>query len=276
VALDHIGLRIFSSPLAIYAGPSQQELVPANLENHLTGVVIAANALFLQTIFVGTAGTNDSLWSLTNEFWYYICFPALLLSFSKENPPWKRCGYLLLAVSILLMVGRSIGLLFPVWILGALICVPQISIPRRRLRLISVVIGSFFPVLLILVRRAPLPIYAAEWIVALYSSLLIFLLVHQTQPARRGLYQKVASFTSRISYTLYLVHLPLAVILCACVNTPWHRWSKSPQHLAMFVLLNASLVLIAYVFYLTFEANTERVRRALTSRSVREWRLPNS
>jgi peptidoglycan/LPS O-acetylase OafA/YrhL len=65
---------------------------------------------------------------------------------------------------------------------------------------------------------------------------------------------------------LYLVHLPLAVFLCACINTPWRHWDKSPSHLALFLLLNIVLVFFSYAFYLLFEANTDRIRRMLFSR----------
>ena len=34
------------------------------------------NAFFLQTILVPCFGTNGPLWSLANEFWYYLLFPS--------------------------------------------------------------------------------------------------------------------------------------------------------------------------------------------------------
>src|SRR5208282_1344582 len=88
-------------------------------------------------------------------------------------------------------------------------------------------------------------------------------------------YQSIAGFFSRISYTLYLVHLPLAILLCACINNPWHRWNTSAKNLAVYLGMNAGIVLFSYLFYLAFEANTDKVRRILTRRWINGRHLPN-
>lgn len=42
--------------------------------------------MFLQTRFTPVFGSNGPLWSLFNEFWYYVLFPALGLSTSVYSP----------------------------------------------------------------------------------------------------------------------------------------------------------------------------------------------
>jgi peptidoglycan/LPS O-acetylase OafA/YrhL len=84
VALDFAGLYLRPSPTSIYAGPPGQTLLH-DVADRLTLPVIAGNAVFLQGARVRTAGTNVSLWSLTNEFWYYIAFQVLLLALSKKK-----------------------------------------------------------------------------------------------------------------------------------------------------------------------------------------------
>ena len=101
------------------------------------------------------------------------------------------------------------------------------------------------------------------------SPALLYLLLHRTEQAEASIYKNTADFFSRISYTLYLVHLPLAVFLCACINTPWHHWDKSP-HICDVRLLNVTLVAFSYAFYLLFEANTDRIRHALFYRRIPE------
>lgn len=269
VALDLTGLHFFSNPGSIYTAPHQQAVVH-DVASQLSARVIAENALFLQGILVGPAGSNDSLWSLANEFWYYIAFPVLLLALIKNQNALLRCIYLVLFLGITLLVGKTICLLFFVWVLGALLSVVPLMIPRRAARVLSFAMAFLLPVIFVAVRRAALPLYRAQWVVALFSALAIYVFLHQTEKARNGIYRSMAGFFSRISYTLYVVHLPLAVLLCACINHPWHRWEKSPKNVAVYLAMNAGIVLFSYFFYLAFEVNTGKVRSALFSRSMKE------
>jgi peptidoglycan/LPS O-acetylase OafA/YrhL len=275
VALDFAGLHLYPSPTSIYAGPPQQSVVH-DVAEHLRLSVIAGNAIFLQGSRVSTAGSNDSLWSLSNEFWYYIAFPAVLLAFRKNQAPWLRGVYLLFFAAIALLVGKNISILFFIWVLGALVSVIPLRVPRSAAKIIGSTLAILIPVVFVVVRRAHLPYLAAQWIVASYFAFVLYLLLHQTQRAGEGIYANIARFFSRISYTLYLVHLPLAIFLCAYINDPWHRWDKTPRNLAIFLGSNVGLVLFSYLFYLAFEANTDRVRQLLFHRSVREKHLPTS
>lgn len=275
VALDVTGLHFFSNPGSIYTAPHQQAVVH-NVASQLSARVIAENALFLQGILVGPAGSNDSLWSLANEFWYYIAFPVLLLALIKNQNALLRFAYLVLFLGITLLVGKTICLLFVIWVLGALLSALPLMIPRRATRVLCFAMAFLLPVVFVAVRRAALPLYRAQLVLALFSVLAIYVFLHRTEKAHNGVYRSTAGFLSRISYTLYLVHLPLAVLLCACINNPWHRWEKSPKNVAIYLAINAGIVLFSYFFYLAFEANTGKVRSALFRRSMKENRLPKS
>jgi peptidoglycan/LPS O-acetylase OafA/YrhL len=266
VAVDHSGLRMFSGTQSIYSGPPGLCIVPCNIADRVSPRVVVGNALFLQNIFVDTAGSNNALWSLANEFWYYLAFPIGLLAVQRRQPVLRRTFYAVLLLGITVLAGKDIFLLFFVWMLGAVLSILPLKIQGDPLRFGTAGFAILFPVAFVLVRRAYLPIYSAEWITAICFSILFYFLLHRTEPARASVYKSTADFFSRISYTLYLVHLPLAVFLCACINTPWRHWDKSPSHLALFLLLNIVLVFFSYAFYLLFEANTDRIRRMLFSR----------
>ena len=77
------------------------------------------NAFFLQTILVPCFGTNGPLWSLANEFWYYLLFPILLLLLLPGSRISTRMACLLLAAGILLFLPRSILLGGVIWLIGA-------------------------------------------------------------------------------------------------------------------------------------------------------------
>ena len=120
ISLDILGMHLFGSPTSIYAAPSST-LVPHDLAARLSWKVIVANATFLQGILSPTAGTNNSLWSLAYEWWYYLQFPMLVLVFSKSTKPSLRLFYLACLLGSTVFVGREIVALFPTWLLGAAI-----------------------------------------------------------------------------------------------------------------------------------------------------------
>jgi peptidoglycan/LPS O-acetylase OafA/YrhL len=264
VALDFWGLHLHPSSSSLYAGPAGQTLIH-DVASKLTLPVIAGNLVFLQHARVQTAGTNDSLWSLTNEFWYYILFPAVLLIFWANQELWRRLLYGALVLGVCLLVGEDVLLLFLPWLLGAFLAILPLKIPAGTARGLLIAGLLVLPVFSVNVRKLPFPVFVVQWLVALYFAPLLYLMLHRTQPSANNLYRKCASFLSRISYTSYLVHMPVAVFICALINNPWHQEGKSPGNLVIFSLTNLALVAFSFLFYLPFEAKTDVVRRGISS-----------
>jgi hypothetical protein len=74
--LDLGGSHIFSGTASIYSSPAGQPFASTpDIGSLYSPAIFLGNMGFLQGIFVHTAGTNLALWSLANEFWYYIAFP---------------------------------------------------------------------------------------------------------------------------------------------------------------------------------------------------------
>jgi peptidoglycan/LPS O-acetylase OafA/YrhL len=264
VALDFWGLYLHPSLNSIYAGPEGQTLIH-DVASKLTLPVIAGNLVFLQHARVQTAGTNDSLWSLTNEFWYYILFPAILLIFWANQELWRRLLYGVLVFGICVLVGKDVLLLFVPWLLGAFLATLPLKIPAGTARGLLIAGLLVLPVFSVNVRKLPFPVFVVQWLVALYFAPLLYLMLHRTKPSANGIYRKCASLLSRISYTSYLVHMPVAVFICALINNPWHREGKSAGNLVVFGLTNLALVAFSFLFYLAFESKTDVVRRGISS-----------
>lgn len=276
LVLDNVGLRVFPGPSSIYSGPSGQTTIPPNISSTLISKNVVGNMLFLQTILVPTLGTNIPLWSLANEFWYYLAFPLLILAFVKSTPLSLRTTFLILFILIGAGVGKNIALLFPIWCLGALISVLPLWVPKRATNILILVFVIIMCVSLVVVRVSPLSALLAEWAIALTFACLLYLLLHRTEQAHAGVYRTVSSFFSQISYTLYLVHLPLAVFLCACLNNPWRQWSKTIPNISVVATLFGTLICFAFLFYLAFEANTDRVRLFVLHRRSKEEHVPRA
>jgi peptidoglycan/LPS O-acetylase OafA/YrhL len=120
---------------------------------------------------------------------------------------------------------------------------------------------------LLLVKKLDISRDGAAWGVAIAFSLILFCAVRQRGSCRNVIYRRVSGFFSDISYTLYLIHLPLAIFICALVDRPWHYYPLSISNTCMFLVMNAAIVVAASLFHRMFEGNTDRVRRVLTSRT---------
>jgi peptidoglycan/LPS O-acetylase OafA/YrhL len=100
------------------------------------------NYAFLQGIYVPTFGSNGPLWSLANEFWYYIAFPFLVCALWPRLSAAQRLLNVLLLIAILAFVHPQIALMGLIWLMGVAIhylpplpigipFVLRWSIPRR-------------------------------------------------------------------------------------------------------------------------------------------------
>jgi peptidoglycan/LPS O-acetylase OafA/YrhL len=263
ICLDILGMHLFGSA-SIYSGPSPA-LVPDDLSARLSLKVIAANAFFLQGILAPTAGTNNSLWSLAYEWWYYLQFPLLFIAFSRVAKPTIRLLYLALVLGSAFFVGKEIVIFFPTWLLGAAVA----ALPVTKIsKWVAIPLLTFSTVCLFLVKWLDLSRYSAAWCVAIAFSVILFCAVRQTGKCRNVLYRRVSGFFSDISYTLYLVHLPLAIFICALLDRPWHFYSPSVMNIGIFLLINIAIVVSAYGFYKLFEGNTDRIRRMLDAKAT--------
>ena len=259
-ALDYAGIHLFGAK-SIYTAPEGMGLgTLASLISRLRPSVLLENALFLESIRTPYPGTNASIWSLVNEFWYYVAFPMLALAWATGRGWAARLGYGLGGVAVLVFVGWHIAILFPIWIFGAL----GSTLPRRssvsHSRKISAIFGLLLLSGMIAVRLLRLQAIPADYLIGLLTVLLIWAVVQQTAPAQDSLYKSVTGVFSRISYTLYLFHLPMAMFVCGWLNSPWHRWSYSPESVAIYLASDLIILICIYGFWWIFEANTDALR----------------
>ncbi len=267
-ALDHIGLHIFP-PGSIYTGPPGQSMVTASLPARAGASALLGNLFFLQDILTPTYGTNDPLWSLANEFWYYLAFPSFLLALLPGRPLLRRLSYLALGAAMLLFAGRSISALFPVWLLGfAVALLPLAAVRRRRM---GFALGFLqFAAANVLARTHALPLSIGDQLLGLSFAVFLYCLLQARAPVRSMLYQRAAVRLASFSYTLYVVHLPFLAFVCACALEPWRPWAKNPAHYALFLLVAMAVYGYAFLLYLAFESRTDKVRRSIVAGLKRE------
>lgn len=248
--------------------------VPSHIDpvNEYSTIAFVGNLVGLQTIIVPNFGKNYALWSLANETWYYVLFPLMLLVFRCPSV-WRKAASVLAMAAIASFLPMSILLYFSLWLLGAGCARVRFEcghVTRLALLCACVVLSIYYRLTGsnddLIVESYLQDLFCSLPLLALLASL------HQTvptgAPAMRQV-RTVARTLSEFSFTLYVSHVP-AIALLRHVGAAWlgrERLSPHLTHDYLLYLCAASLLIgVAFLMYLAFEANTNRVRRIMKNK----------
>ena len=115
---DRLGSWLFAAK-EIYAHPLADLGLAVPLRNLNPGAFFG-NLFFLQTILCEPFGSNGPLWSLANEFWYYLLFAVAFgagLAFARHRLR-SAIPLTCLVLLIAIFVGRGILIGFLIWLAG--------------------------------------------------------------------------------------------------------------------------------------------------------------
>ena len=262
--IDQIGFHAFGNR-GPYAGQDYAHMFVQPLAETSGFGVGLGNALFLQGIACPTFGTNGPLWSLSYEFWYYALFPLIFVALRPGKAWGARAGCLLLVAGISLMTGPAILASFPIWLLGSCLVAME-SLVRRRSILMS---GAglallFFTLLFVRTHPAISPI-VSDYLVGFVFALCLLTAMPFRQREATTRVAKSISLVAEMSYSLYLVHVPLLTVLSLAILGSGGRWQPDAGHLATTALVGVGALGYAYVVYFLTESRTGWVRSKLKS-----------
>lgn len=232
---------------------------------NLTPGSFVGNLAFLQTIVCAPFGSNGPLWSLANEFWYYMMFPAILLAWiGWRDKRWtiqSVAPYTLFVAFAAWLIGGEKTLGFIIWLFGFTVAVIG---SRRRIpaNLVNWFCSGTSILLLasLAFARSRLVAFAiSDFIVGLSFALLVFGIL-QTNQRLPAFYSRMAGIFAGFSYSLYVLHLPLVLFLRALIS-PHERWQPDARHLLSGACIVVLTVSYAYVISRVTEAQTDRVRK---------------
>jgi peptidoglycan/LPS O-acetylase OafA/YrhL len=259
---DRTGLHFHLAP-ALYGGALYNHMTPA-VAPTLNFKVFLENLFFLQGIAAPDFGSDGALWSLANEFWYYMLFPLGLLavyhSATSRVAPLARVVYVILFLSIALLLPRPLLNGFAIWLAGMALCfVPRLRIGNTA-RLVCGI--AYVLIFLALIKFKALPGFVVDDILAFFTFLMLWVVVSATQPVRRSLGVRLSHELARFSYTLYVVHTPFLILLTALAVGDG-RWVPSAGHIVEALCILAVVLAYAYGIASLTEFHTDGWRRRL-------------
>jgi peptidoglycan/LPS O-acetylase OafA/YrhL len=265
-ACDWVGLHSAHAP-DLYNGVSAKTHL-IDVGHTLALPVLLGNLGFLQTIFVPTFGSDGALWSLANEFWYYMLFPLGLLTIRKGTAVVRRIVFGALFLVIAWFTRSDILLLFPVWLAGtvlALLAPPRVGEGFRWLAS-----GVYGLAIFLFAKGQFLSPLLHDYLFGAVTFVYIWVLLSAREAARNSKSVHWTRQAARFSFSLYVIHMPLLLLVTAFVAgdrlwSPTNGWAD-----AVALLVLAFLMAAAYGFGWLTEFRTDRVRRWVEGRLDRQ------
>lgn len=269
LALDGLAWTIDpTSP--IYASSQENPMgeVPP-FERYGLGNIIAS--LFCLEGFAGLSmGSNFPLWSLGFEWVFYFTGPAVLLASDAVaarigRPVWLCRVAGVLCVATLLVASHKfyLSLLWLIWNSSAFV---RIAAERgwgpERWRWLGLPVCAFgFLIAPIIGYRLADPFigFGFAFFLSAYSA------------TERGFHPRFDRFLADRSYSLYVIHLPIAAFLWLILNRAgilaWGGVPAGPAAWGANLLILAVVATVVSLFHWLFESNTAWLRNLLLTRA---------
>lgn len=258
--LDIFGRHIFAGH-AVY-----DPLFSDKFQLHLLLATLAS----LQGIWFSAFGTNDPLWSLAMEYWYYVCFPLLFLPLSAWHGRGMKIFGFSAGVAIFVALGLSgsyFAFGFLPWLLGVAVRLAKAPLVRSKYLALAIWIVPMT------IMRLAVPFPAidqfpmkamVDGINALTTANLLLTLRFSDRPFRfcdLSIHKPMADF----SYSLYTLHLPVLVFVWGLtdvfIRPGWHAELATPAHYAVAIGALLLVEILAYGISLLTERRTDVVRK---------------
>ena len=266
VIVDYIGAGLTAgrgydgSLYSLYlSGPSLDRPLDHSLSTFL------GNIAFLQTVYVPAFGTNGPIWSLANEFWYYLIFPLGASIFLVGYRMWQRflaIGLIALAIFALPWSLLELG---AVWAAGAAAALvgqaPNLAPIFRHYGVRAAAILA--AVCALVATKYSMELISADLIFGLAIAFVLPVLA--TAQSFGKLYRFSARWGAEISYTLYLTHFPILSLIVLVLFAP-DRFHPGLTGGIVYGGLFGLAFSWAVAFWWCFERHTNRLFQYLASR----------
>jgi peptidoglycan/LPS O-acetylase OafA/YrhL len=260
---DKLGIHLSHAP-GLYSGIVPNHML-GDVRHLLSPSIFFGNLFFLQSILVPVFGSDGALWSLANEFWYYILFPLGFFALRSATPRQQRiiCGVLFLAVAWFVRGGILAS--FPIWLAGTLLLlVPPPRISAHAARHARILAALLYPIVFFsLAKLHSLPGLASDYLLTAATFVFLWILLSANRRAvPAAISVRASRELARFSYTLYAVHTPLLVFIVSLVLGET-RWVPTAPHILAGLAIACAALAYAYGLAFLTEFRTDAIRQRI-------------
>lgn len=217
---------------------------------------VIGNLAFLQNFYVEPLCNNHPLWSLSSEAYFYLVGPVLILAVGHRSWRLGLLGVLLFTPALIFFRPSYATPLFGlfIWLLGMVPWFVRLRVPTwvAAILLSAVLLASR----LHLVHSEVLE----DTLIALSFTMLLCCNLSDARAPFPGAAKSLSAF----SYSLYLVHMPIAQALGAKIGYQALPNGKVSSYL-IYLLALITIASVAWLFGFLFESRT-RALRAMAGR----------
>ncbi len=234
---------------------------------------LLANIFFMQTIVSPVFGLNSPLWSLANEFWYYMLFPLLatVVGFVGSGKNQARIVALVFAMIVAWCLPIEMLYGFLIWMMGVAVYYLQPTIKKFNQNTMGTLLLAAL-VLFILaltysksINHTHIMPLMSDFLIGLTFAFLCLILTKQPFPKRRlPWFAQGSLYLSEVSYSLYLSHFPMVVLIASLA---YQSQKSEPTALvfAQFFVWILLLLGLAVALWWLFESRTTFVRKKVSA-----------
>lgn len=255
-SIDRIGLIYFEENY-IYNGSINELLININKSTNLQSFI--GNIFYLQNVYVPSFGSNGPLWSLTNEFWYYILYGLILISVLPHSMTKHKLISISVIVLIFYILGYQILIYFPIWIMGALVHIISNKYQITKHNILILILLVLMISILSIYKMGYISSISSDYILATIFSLILIQINELNM--KSTILKKIADYLSKISFTLYLFHLPITILMTSILVEKRTEFNFAGSLIYFFIMI--LIIIISTLMWNLFEKNTHHVRRKL-------------
>lgn len=233
------------------------------LTNNLEIEYFFGNLFHFQTVFSPTYGSNGPLWSLANEFWYYMIFMGVIFYFKKIKNKNVSIIISITTISFFAFIMPNIIAYLIIWIFGLIIpfLINRLPIINDTIYLIFKFL--FFPLIIIFNIYDG---YISDLMFAFYTTILLTYIIIKNKHVKS--YMPLIRL-SKFSFSLYAIHYPVLLYILFLLSKflSFKRYDHfNLENLTGYFLINVIILIFSYVFYLLFEKHTTSLRYYLNKK----------